>query len=77
MDLQEKRQLDLAAQVAKVKTHARPWRSIIALVLAIVAAIASYVAGQNFSIGPGRDSRQARWSLSPRPPRSACSLSLR
>jgi small-conductance mechanosensitive channel len=49
VDLQEKRQLDLAAQVAKVKTHARPWRSIIALVLAIVAAIASYIAGQNFS----------------------------
>jgi small-conductance mechanosensitive channel len=49
VDLQEKRQLDLAVQVAKVKTHARPWRSIIALVLAIVAAIASYIAGQNFS----------------------------
>jgi small-conductance mechanosensitive channel len=49
VDLQEKRQLDLAAQVARVKTHTRPWRSIIALVLAVAAAIVSYIAGQNFS----------------------------
>ena len=45
MDLQEKRQLDLAGQVAKVKNQARPWRAIIALVLAVAAAIVSFTAG--------------------------------
>jgi small-conductance mechanosensitive channel len=44
VDLQEKRQLDLAGQVAKVKSQARPWRAIIALVLAVAAAIASLTA---------------------------------
>ena len=44
MDLQEKRQLDLAGQVARVKAQARPWRAIIALVLAVAAAIASFTA---------------------------------
>jgi small-conductance mechanosensitive channel len=44
VDLQEKRQLDLARQVAKVKAQARPWRAIIALVLAVAAAIVSSVA---------------------------------
>ena len=39
MDLQEKRQLDLARQVAKVKAHTRPWRAIIALVLAVLAPV--------------------------------------
>jgi small-conductance mechanosensitive channel len=45
VDLQEKRQLDLARQVAKVKDQARPWRAIIALVLAVAAAIVSFTAG--------------------------------
>jgi small-conductance mechanosensitive channel len=45
VDLQEKRQLDLARQVAKVKDHTRPWRAIIALVLAVAAAIVSFTAG--------------------------------
>src|SRR5215471_21538853 len=45
VDLQEKRQLDLAGQVAKVKRQARPWRAIIALVLAVAAAIVSFTAG--------------------------------
>src|SRR5262245_20338423 len=45
VDLQEKRQLDLARQVAKVKRRARPWRAIIALVLAVAAAIVSFTAG--------------------------------
>ena len=45
MDLQEKRQLDLARQMAKVKDQARPWRAIIALVLAVAAAIVSFTAG--------------------------------
>jgi len=44
VDLQEKRQLDLAGQVAKVKAHTRPWRSIIALVLAVGAAVVSAIA---------------------------------
>jgi small-conductance mechanosensitive channel len=48
VDLQEKRQLDLARQVAKVKAHTRPWRAIIALVLAVLAAIVSVAAGDNF-----------------------------
>jgi small-conductance mechanosensitive channel len=45
VDLQEQRQLDLAKQVAKVKERTRPWRAIIALVLAAVAAGVSYAAG--------------------------------
>ncbi len=48
MDLQEKRQLDLSGQVARVKAHTRPWRAIIALVLAVGAAIVSVGAGRNF-----------------------------
>jgi small-conductance mechanosensitive channel len=41
-------QLDVAEQVAKVRARARPWRSIIALVLAVVAAAASvWAAGQS------------------------------
>ena len=45
MDLQEQRQLDLAKQMAKVKARTRPWRAIIALALAVVAACVSYAAG--------------------------------
>ena len=42
MDLQERHQLDAARQhVAKVKARARPWRSIFALVLALIAAAVS------------------------------------
>ena len=41
MDLQEKRQLELSGQVAWVRARARPWRSIIALVLAVAAAVVS------------------------------------
>lgn len=41
MDLQEKRQHDLALQMARVKKRARPWRSIIAAVLAVLAWLAS------------------------------------
>ena len=47
MDLQEKRQLDLAKQVASVKARARPWRAIIFSVLAVVAAAVSYAAGRH------------------------------
>jgi small-conductance mechanosensitive channel len=45
VDLQEQHQLDLAKQMAKVKERTRPWRAIIALVLAVVAAGVSYAAG--------------------------------
>jgi len=45
VDLQEQRQLDLAKRMAKVKARTRPWRAIIALVLAVVAAGVSYAAG--------------------------------
>ncbi len=49
VDLQEKRQLDLGRQVARVKAHTRPWRSIIATVLALAAAVVSIAAGRRFS----------------------------
>lgn len=55
MDLHEKRQLDLAEhvakvneQVAKAKAHARPWRAIIATVLAVIAGAVASQAGQGF-----------------------------
>lgn len=41
MDLQERRQLDVAARMISVRAKARPWRSIIALILAIAGAIAA------------------------------------
>jgi Mechanosensitive ion channel len=41
MHLQDGPQLDLSAQVAKVKRKARPWKAIISLILAVAAAIAS------------------------------------
>jgi len=44
VDLQEKRQHDLAVQMARVKKRARPWRSIIAAVLAVLAGVTSYEA---------------------------------
>jgi small-conductance mechanosensitive channel len=45
VDLQEKRQLDLAKHAANVRARARPWRAIIFTVLAIAAACASYAFG--------------------------------
>jgi small-conductance mechanosensitive channel len=48
VDLQERRKLDaehLADQVALVKARARPWRSIIALGLALAAAAINYQQG--------------------------------
>lgn len=41
MHLQDGPQLDLSAQVAKVKARTRPWKSIIALALALAAAVVS------------------------------------
>jgi small-conductance mechanosensitive channel len=40
----QERQIELSAQVARVKRKTRPWKSIIALLLAIAAAIASRTA---------------------------------
>ena len=55
MDLHEKRQLDRAEhmarvneQVARAKAHARPWRAIIAAVLAILAGAVASQAGTAF-----------------------------
>src|SRR5215472_4411738 len=47
VDLQEKRQLDLAKQVASVRERARPWRAIIFSVLAVAAAAVSYASGRH------------------------------
>jgi small-conductance mechanosensitive channel len=44
VDLQEKRQHDLAVHMATVKRRARPWRSIIAAVLAVLAGLVSHSA---------------------------------
>ena len=55
MDLHEKRQLDLAAHMAKVNEHvtlvkrrARPWRAIISFILAVGAAVVASQAGLRF-----------------------------
>jgi small-conductance mechanosensitive channel len=48
MHLQDGPQLDLSAQVAKVKEKTRPWKSIIALVIAIGAAVTSEWAHNDF-----------------------------
>ena len=48
MHLQDGPQLDLSAQVAKVKEKTRPWKSIIALVLAIAASGTSTWAHHDF-----------------------------
>jgi small-conductance mechanosensitive channel len=41
MDLQERRQLDVAEHMHRVRARARPWRSLFALVIAIAGAIAA------------------------------------
>ena len=55
MDLHERRQLDRAERmarvnqhVAKARTRARPWRSIIALVLAVAAGVVAAIAASQF-----------------------------
>jgi small-conductance mechanosensitive channel len=45
--VQNGRQLDLSAQVKRVRHKTRPWKSIIALVLAIAAAVISHQARQD------------------------------
>ncbi len=54
MHLPDGPQLDLSTQVAKVKAKTRPWKAIIALVLAICAAAASGWAHNSFPdfLGP-------------------------
>lgn len=49
MDLREKRQLELASQMARVRARARPWRSLIALALAVVAGATSATFRHDFS----------------------------
>lgn len=54
MDLHEQRQLDeMARQMAKVRARTRPWRAIIALVLAAAAGIVASVAGRDFEYWTG------------------------
>lgn len=60
MDLHEKRQLDLAEHMARVNQHvtkartrARPWRSIISLVLAVAAGSVGALAGTQFKYWTG------------------------
>ena len=60
MDLHEKRQLDLAAHMARVnqhvaraKAHTRPWRSIIATALAVIAGVVASQAGARFKYWTG------------------------
>lgn len=46
MDLRERRQLEIAEHMAKVRVRTRPWRWIIAVVLAIAAAAVSRTYGK-------------------------------
>ncbi len=46
MDLQEKRQHDIAGQMARVKRRTKPWRAIIAAILAVLAAAVRYQASR-------------------------------
>src|ERR1700684_1498626 len=48
MQLHDGPQLDLSAQVARVRAKTRPWKSIIALVLAIGAVVTSSWARSHF-----------------------------
>ena len=50
MDLRERRQLDMAEQMAKVRARARPWRSIIATALALAAATVSRIYGRRAAV---------------------------
>ena len=51
MHLPDGPQLDLSTQVAKVKAKTRPWKAIIALILAICAAAASGWAHKHVLLG--------------------------
>jgi small-conductance mechanosensitive channel len=60
MHLPDGQQVDLSEQVAKVRARARPWKSIIALLLAIAAGVASTWARRGFRdfFGPDAVPRQ-------------------
>jgi small-conductance mechanosensitive channel len=45
MDLREQHQLDVTARMQRVRARARPWRSILALVVAVAGAIAAEASG--------------------------------
>jgi small-conductance mechanosensitive channel len=47
VDLQERRQLDMAASMAKVRARARPWRAILSLLIAVAAAAAEVLWGKS------------------------------
>jgi len=49
VDLQEKRQLDLAKHAASVRARARPWRAIIFTVLAVAAGFVSFAFGRDLT----------------------------
>ena len=70
MHLQDGPQLDLSAQVAKVRAKARPWKSIIALVFAIIAAVVSAWArrGYHHFFTPSSVASQASSLLRPTKP---------
>jgi small-conductance mechanosensitive channel len=54
VDLHEQRQLDeMVRQMAKVRARTRPWRTIIALVLAAAAGIVASLAGRGFEYWTG------------------------
>jgi hypothetical protein len=53
VDLHEQHQLDVARQMTKVKARTRPWRAIIALVLAAAAGIVASLADRNFDYWTG------------------------
>jgi small-conductance mechanosensitive channel len=63
VDLRERRQLDMAEQMAKVKARARPWRSIFLAALAITAAIVSRVFTERVNAAKMHDSLASpdRW----------------
>jgi small-conductance mechanosensitive channel len=58
MDLQERRQLDVAERVHKVRAKAKPWRYVLALVIAIAGAVAAKGWGlssyHDLTLSPGR-----------------------
>jgi small-conductance mechanosensitive channel len=53
VDLQEKHQIDIATQVARMRARTRPWRSIVAFVLAL-AGVAAAVWGRTLSTPAGQ-----------------------
>jgi hypothetical protein len=54
VDVHEQHQLEMARQMALVKARTRPWRAIIALVLAAACGILASAAGRDFQWWTGR-----------------------